>query len=229
VAIEILKDYIEQAPFLRLVTTYRDPLKAMEYLQNNEVALIFLDINMPDLSGIQFLKTLHSLPLVIFTTAYSQFAVESYEYDAVDYLLKPIEFDRFLKAANKAVVQFHSRNKSEDLISHTVNVRFAEDKNFILVKSGTQLYRLKISDILYIRGAGNYIVFVTEEKKIMSLLTMKGVLEKLPSDHFYRIHRSFIVNVHQVDVIESEQVKIKNSVIPIGEVYRESFLNAIRK
>jgi DNA-binding LytR/AlgR family response regulator len=146
----------------------------MEYLQNHEVDLIFLDINMPDLSGIQFLKTLHSPPLVIFTTAYSQFAVESYEYDAVDYLLKPIEFDRFLKAANKAVVQFHARNKRKDLTSHTVNVRLAEDKNFILVKSGTQLYRLKISDILYIRGAGNYIVFVTDEKKIMSLLTMKG-------------------------------------------------------
>ena len=215
-ALDILKDYIQKVPFLELASAYRDSLKALNYLQNHPVDLIFLDVNMPDLSGIQFLNALTIQPLIIFSTAYSEYAVESYHYNAVDYLLKPIEFERFLKAANKALEQFQLKKMNNE-----------EDQDYILIKSGTDLYRLDVNEILYIEGAGNYVTFITKNDEIMSLLNMKDVLRMLPVNQFYRIHKSFIVNFRHVALIEKDQVKIKGKNIPIGEVYREHFLKAI--
>ena len=166
-ALEIIKDYVEKVPFLDCAGTFRDPLEALDFIQKTPIDLIFLDINMPDLTGIQFLKSLESQPLVIFTTAYSKYALESYDYDAVDYLLKPIEFDRFLKAVNKAFKQYQIKTSSL--------MPFAKDSDFILIKSGTEYYKMKLSDILYVRGTGNYVTFVTKKKEILSLLAMKDV------------------------------------------------------
>ena len=215
-ALDILKDYIQKVAFLELAGAYRDSLEALNYLQNHPVDLIFLDVNMPDLSGIQFLNALTIQPLIIFSTAYSEYAVESYDYNAVDYLLKPIEFERFLKAANKALEQFQSKKMTNK-----------EGQDYILIKSGTEMYRLDVSEILYIKGAGNYVTFITKNNEIMSLLNMKDVLRMLPVNQFYRIHKSFIVNFRQVALIEKDQVKIKDKKIPIGEVYRDRFLKAI--
>jgi DNA-binding LytR/AlgR family response regulator len=228
VALDIIRDYIEKVPFLTLVKSYRDSLKALEYLQNHKVDLLFLDINMPGLTGIQFLKALPAQPLVIFTTAYSQYAVESYEYDAVDYLLKPIEFDRFLKAANKVFDQFQLKMGGKFETHAEPKTQAKAQKDFVLIKSGTDLYNLKTDEILYIEGAGNYVLFVTLDNKIMSLVTMNDVLRMLPLDMFYRIHKSFIINLHQVNVIENEQVKIKNKMIPIGETFKKGFIKAIK-
>ena len=215
-ALDILKDYIQKVPFLELAGAYRDSLKALNYLQNHPVDLIFLDVNMPDISGIQFLNALTIQPLIIFSTAYSEYAVESYDYNAVDYLLKPIEFERFLKAANKALEQFQLKKMTNK-----------EGQDYILIKSGTDLYRLDVSEILYIEGSGNYVTFVTKNDEIMSLLKMKDVLRMLPVNQFYRIHKSFIVNFRQVALIEKDQVKIKDKKIPIGEAYKDRFLKAI--
>lgn len=215
VALEILRDYISKVPFLECAGAFRDPLEAVDFLKDNEVDLIFLDINMPDLTGIQFLKTLKSPPLTIFTTAYSEYALESYDYNAVDYLLKPIEFERFLKAANKAHELF--RGKPQVL----------REREHVLIKSGTDYYKIKIKDIYYVQGTGNYVTFVTREKKILCLMTMKNALQMLPQDLFFRIHKSYIINFHQVDRIEREQVRIRGETLPIGDSFRESFFKAI--
>jgi len=222
-ALEILKDYIEKVPYLDLAGVYRDSLKALDYLQHNKVDLIFLDINMPDLTGIQFLKSLIHQPLVIFTTAYSEYALESYEYATVDYLLKPIEFERFLKAANRALEQFHAKKNVSFKISELV------DSDSIMIKSGTDIHQIKTDEILYIESAGNYVIFVLKNESIMSLFNMNNVLDLLPANQFIRIHKSFIVSIRHLTKIERHQVVISNKEIPIGNIYRESFFKAIEK
>jgi two-component system LytT family response regulator len=219
-ALEILSDYIEKAPDLRLAGMFRDPLEALNFFQDNPVDLLFLDINMPDLSGIQFLNSLREKPLVIFTTAYSEYALESYDYDAVDYLLKPIEFDRFLKAVNKARQRCLMKDKSA--------ISFNGDSDYIFIKSGKDYYKLKTREILYIRGTGNYLTFVTPNKEILSLLTMKKALEILP-EKFFRIHKSYIINFDHVDLIDNDEVRIKDNRIPIGDVYRDGLFNILKR
>ncbi|MFC2135486.1 LytR/AlgR family response regulator transcription factor [Bacteroidota bacterium] len=223
VAIEILKEYVEKVSFLRLKKTFRNSVIALEYLGIESIDLLFLDINMPDLTGIQFLNTLTKHPMVIFTTAYSEYAVESYEYKALDYLLKPIEFDRFMKAVNKAKEHFELINnkKREEAVGN-------KGKDFVLIKSGTEFHRTKINDVLFVRGAGNYVVFVTPEKNIMSLLTMKEVLDLLPQNQFIRIHKSYIVNLNQVEIIETDKVIINKNEIYIGDAYKHDFMSAIK-
>ena len=180
-AIEILEDYITRIPFLELVGSFRSALKAMAFVHGQAVDLVFLDIKMPDLSGIQFLKSLSHQPLVIFTTAYSEYAVESYDYQVVDYLLKPIEFDRFLKAANKALKQ------SEPLLSQRTPAAASRKKahkdgqDLLVLKSGTDYHPLQIDDILYIEGAGNYIFVFTTKKRVMALMNLKEALKSLPA------------------------------------------------
>ena len=229
VALDILQDYIVRVPFLKLLQSFRESIKALEFLQRNDVDLIFLDINMPDLSGIQFLNTLPHHPLVIFTTAYSQYAVESYNYEAVDYLLKPIEFPRFLKAANRALTQFRLKTQNSSSIISSSNNTISSDKSYILIKSGSDIHRIEVNDIYYVQGTGNYVTFHTSKKKILSLLTMKKVLEILPRGQFVRIHKSYIINFDRIDIIEKEQVIIRDKIIPIGEVYSANLLSFINE
>lgn len=218
-AVEILCDYIEKAPDLECAAAFRDPLKALNYIQSNPVDLLFLDINMPDLSGIQFLNALEHHPLVIFTTAYSEYALDSYDYDAVDYLLKPIEFDRFLKAVNKAFRRYREKKRGR--------LPLRGDSGYIFIKSGTDYRKLDTQSILYIKGTGNYLTFVTPNKEILTLLTMKEALEILPPQ-FQRIHRSYIINLDHAELIEAEEVKIKDQRIPIGDHYRDSLFRVIK-
>ena len=218
-AVEILCDYIEKAPDLECAAAFRDPLKALNYIQSNPVDLLFLDINMPDLSGIQFLNALEHHPHVIFTTAYSEYALDSYDYDAVDYLLKPIEFDRFLKAVNKAFRRYREKKRGR--------LPLRGDSGYIFIKSGTDYRKLDTQSILYIKGTGNYLTFVTPNKEILTLLTMKEALEILPPQ-FQRIHRSYIINLDHAELIEAEEVKIKDQRIPIGDHYRDSLFRVIK-
>lgn len=218
-ALDILKDYIKRVSFLNLKGTYRSSINALEDIQNEQIDLIFLDINMPDLSGIQFLHSLTYQPMIIFTTAYSEYAVESYEYQAVDYLLKPIEFERFLKASNKALEKFKQLEKEPH------NTR--KDSESIFIKSGTEIHRLNIDKILSVESAGNYVQFVTSSKTIMALMTMAEVLKLLREHSFIRVHRSFIVAIKHIDVIENDFVKIAKKKIPIGDKYREDLRNTI--
>ena len=224
VAIDILKGYVEKVSYLTLKKTFRNSVKALEYLENESIDLLFLDINMPDLTGIQFLNTLTRHPMVIFTTAYSEYAVESYEYKALDYLLKPIEFDRFMKAVNKALEQFELVKVKEENTTGD-----EKSKDYVYIKSGTELHRVNINEILFVKGAGNYVVFITNEKNIMSLLTMKEVLELLPQDQFIRIHKSHIINMNRIDVVETDKVIIDKNEIYIGDAYKQDFMNVIKK
>jgi two-component system LytT family response regulator len=218
-AVEILSDYIDKVPDLECAGTFRDPLKALNHIHSHPVDLLFLDINMPDLSGIQFLNALEHHPLVIFTTAYSEYALDSYDYDAVDYLLKPIEFDRFLKAVNKAFRRYKEKKKER--------VPLRGDSETVFIKSGTDYHKLDTRSIFYIKGTGNYLTFVTLKKEILTLLTMKEALEILPPQ-FHRIHKSYIINLDHVELIDAEEVKIKDQRIPIGDHYRDSLFRVIK-
>ena len=226
VAIEILDGYIAKIPFLDLAGTFRSAIDALEYLRRHPVDLLFLDINMPDLTGIEFLKSLDSRPMVIFTTAHSEYAAKSYDFEAIDYLLKPIEFDRFLKASRRALDQFESAR-----VNNGIAVRNATPsrEETILVKDGTDYHRFDVDDILYIKSAGNYVTFVTKDKKIMSLMKMKEALDRLPADHFVRVHRSYIVAFKHIDVIEVDCVLVAGTEIPIGESYRSELRERIQK
>ena len=231
-ALKIIEDWVSNIPFLKLVGSFRSTLKALEFLQQNTVDLLFLDINVPALSGTQLARLLTDDQMVIFTTAYPQFAVESYEINAVDYLMKPIEFDRFLKAANRAYEKYQLISRKQDIsINNSAKIQNSKDE-FVFIKSGTEIHQIKTNDILYIESAGNYVFFHNEslkDKKIMSLLSMNKVLEMLPQKQFYRIHKSYIINIQHIKLIERHQVQIKDIYLPIGKVYRESFFNIIEK
>lgn len=224
-ALDVVELYVKKTPFLELTGRFRDSLEALDFVKANSVDLLFLDINMPDLNGIEFLQTLSKKPMVIFTTAYSEYAVQSYDFDAIDYLLKPFTFPRFLKAANKALDQFnlvHQETESKD--SELKNPLISN----LVFKSGSDMYNIKLDDILYIEGAQNYIFIHTKETKIMSLMRMKEIELKLPEELFMRIHKSYIIALQQIDKIESYQVSIKGHEIPIGKTYKEAFLRQIR-
>lgn len=221
-ALNLIKDYVLKTPYLELVEAFSNPFKALAFLINNPVDLIFLDINMPELTGIQLLKSLPFQPKVIFTTAYPEYGAESYEYSAVDYLLKPIKYERFLKAVNKV-------NEQSKISKHEKQIALPQTENSaeLFIKSGTQIHKINSNDILYVEGAGNYMMFYLKESKIMSLLKMSEVLDILPSDKFIRIHKSYIVSYTHIDIIEKHQVIIRKRNIPIGITYREHFLSTI--
>ena len=225
-ALDLIRDYINRTPFLELADCFSNPFKAMAYLNSQKVDLIFLDINMPELSGIQLIKSLHAPPLVIFTTAYPEFAAESYEYNAVDYLLKPIKYERFLKAVNKAANQLSATSPGTEP-QHIQNE--AQQIKPLYVKSGQQQIKIHPDAILYIEAAGNYMTFCTPEKKVMSLLTMKEVLDILPTGRFVRIHKSYIIALKHIEAIEKHDVIIAGKAIPIGITYREKVASLIRK
>ncbi|RXQ92258.1 response regulator transcription factor [Ancylomarina salipaludis] len=217
-ALDLIESYIKKSPFLKFHGGFSNPLKALSFLMSNPVDLVFLDINMPELSGLQLLNSLKHKPQVVFTTAYSEYGAQSYEYDAIDYLLKPIKYERFLKAVNKAY-DLSGKSRGEGMVVDATPVC----KIAIHIKSGSQMYRLQPEDILFVEGAGNYMTFYTKEKKVLSLRTMKETLQQLPSDMFVRVHKSYVVSLMHIDVIERHQLVVKGNKIPIGITYREQF------
>ena len=219
-ALELIAGYIQKTPFLELAGTFTNPFKAMSFLMNTKVDLIFLDINMPELSGIQLLKSLSFTPRVVFTTAYSEYGAESYDYNAVDYLLKPVKYERFLKAVNKVIDV-----SSKEIVK---NETIKELNDFIYIKSGTQTIKVPVDEILYIEAAGNYMTFFTLNKKIMSLFSMNELIRLLPCDKFVRIHKSYIIAIRHINVIEKSRVIINKVPIPIGITYREHFSKIIK-
>jgi len=221
-ALDLIKGYILKTPFLTLAGSFSNPFKALSFLTREPVDLIFLDINMPELSGIQLLKSLPHPPMVVFTTAYPEFAAESYEYNAVDYLLKPIKYERFLKAVNKASELMHPQPVS--IASAPTEPPKSKE---LLIKSGTQLLKVHPEDILYVEGAGNYMTFHTKVRKFLSLLTMSEVLDLLPDDQFLRIHKSFVVSLNKITAIEKHDVIIDGKRIPVGITYREAVMGRL--
>ena len=211
-ALEVVKSHASKVPFLELSAVFTDAFKALEYLQREKVDLIFLDIKMPDISGIDFFSSLSKKPLVIFTTAYSEHAVTSFELDAVDYLLKPFSLTRFIKSCNKAHELFAFRTS-------------AEPTDFIFVKDGYDQLKIHYDNILFLEAAGNYVTFMLKEKKVLTRSTFQEVLNLLPGERFVRVHRSYIVAVSKIDKIERHQVTIQKNMIPVSGAYKED-LNA---
>tara|TARA_R110000744_G_C19288984_1_gene554467 strand:+ start:522 stop:1238 length:717 start_codon:yes stop_codon:yes gene_type:complete len=224
-AIDVLKFHLSSIPFVVLKKTFRDPLDALEYLPEHKVDVMFLDINMPKLSGISFPKFLQNPPLIIFTTAYSEYALESYDLKAIDYLLKPIEFNRLLQAVMKAK-QFLEKNISITTSSSKISPDIS--KQTIFIKSGSEFHQLFVQNIEYIESDGNYVTFYIDKRPILARYKISEVLELLPKEYFTRIHRSYIVALKHIVTIKKHCVVIDNKEIPISSKYREGFLKIIQ-
>jgi DNA-binding LytR/AlgR family response regulator len=223
-ALDLLEDNIRKVPFLELIRKCRSAMEAMEVLADDPVDLIFLDIRMPDISGIQFLKSLHHKPLVIFTTAYEKYALTGFELDVIDYLLKPFSFERFLKAVNKAQDFLALGNRT---MTDTGKKEINPAEKFIFVKSDYKLVKIDLAGILYIEGLKDYIKIFSGEKPVITLMSMKSIEEKLPASDFARVHRSFIVNIRKIQFIERGNIRIGSREIPISSNYREAFFKMI--
>jgi DNA-binding LytR/AlgR family response regulator len=211
-ALDLIEDDILKVPFLQLVKKCRNAMEAMEVLQSEKIDLLFLDIRMPDISGIQFLKSLPQRPLVIFTTAYEKYALEGFELDVVDYLLKPYSFERFLKAVNKVQehLQILEKNKSPQ---DTGEITFSS--RYIFVKSDYKLVKIEISEIQYIESLKDYVKIVAGDKSVVTLSSMKAIEEKLVAPGFIRVHRSYMVNLRKINYIHRSYVKVGDKEIPI--------------
>jgi two-component system LytT family response regulator len=212
-AIDVLKRYSAQTDMVTLKNTFRNAIEALGYLNEEQIDLVFLDINMPGLSGIQFLQSLRRKPLVIFTTAYSSYAVESYDWEAVDYLLKPILFERFLKAVTKA----------SDIL------RSSDDNDgFVVLKSGSQIHRVKLSDILFITKEDNYLEVNTADKKILVRGTMNEVFSIFPENSFIRIHKSHVVALAHVRMADTDSVEVNRIKLPLSPNYKDELIRRLR-
>lgn len=222
-ALEVLESYIRKVPSLQLAGLCGGALEAIQLLSSGAVDLMFLDVDMPDLTGTQLLRTLKHPPLVIFTTAYPDYALEGFELDAVDYLLKPIPFDRFLKAVNKAQERLHP-----PAMPTAIPLSGAPEANFIFVKTEYKTLRVDLDDILYVEGLKDYVLIHTRQKKIITLLSLNKMVEKLPPTHFLRVHRSFIVAVNKIDSIERNRIRIGDAEIPVGDLYRDGLGRLVR-
>ncbi len=202
-----LEKYVAKIPFLELAGSCKSALQIMEYLNNQSIDLLFLDINMPHIKGTDFLRTLPQAPHVIFTTAYSEYALKSFDFDVIDYLVKPISFDRFLQAANKAQRVLHLSPDPND---------------YVFISDSKKLVKVSYSDILYLESNQNYVNIITKEKKIMALMSLKRVLEQLPSDNFIQVHRQYAVNKLHVEGLEGNQLIVSGYKILVSRRMREA-------
>jgi DNA-binding LytR/AlgR family response regulator len=222
-ALKQIGSYIKKTPFLELIALCRNAFEAMEYLKSGQINLMFVDISMPDLSGMDFVKSLSDKPLIIFTTAYSEYAVEGFRVDAIDYLLKPIGYNDFLRATNKA--------KSYIDLKDNLTEPVKTGSDHLFVKSDYKLIRIELSEIKYIESMHEYIrIHRINDKPLMTLLSMKSIEEQLPSERFIRVHRSFIVNKERIKVIDRNRIVFDNNTyIPVGDQYKTRFQEFLNK
>lgn len=216
IALNIIKSHAAKVPFLDLKATFTNAFEALEYLQREQIDLLFLDIKMPDISGIEFFNSLRQKPLLIFTTAYQEHAAQSFEMDAVDYLLKPFSLARFIKGCNKAYELYSFRN-------------VAVVADHLYVKTGSEQMKVYYDDILYLEATGNYVTFYLNDRKLLSRSTVTEAMNLLPPDKFTRVHRSFIVNASKIDKLEKYQVTIGKVVIPVSGLYAAELSALLRR
>ena len=221
-AVDLLKDYVEQTPFLKLNGTFTSPMEAMQALNEQPTDLLFLDIQMPGLSGLELSKVVPSGTRIIFTTAFKQYALDSYEVSAIDYLLKPIGFQQFLRAANKALQWFEMKQKPD--VEKTPG-----DAESLFLKSDYKLVRIEINRILYVCGLKDYVKIVVDNDShsIIVHMTMKAMEDMLPSDRFARVHRSYIVAMNKIDSIANNRIVIGKEYIPLSDVYKDAFMQRL--
>jgi len=216
IAREGLLEYIRQIDYLHPVALCKSAAEAAGLLQKNKIDLIFLDIQMPKLSGIEFVKALADPPLVIFTTAYSEYALEGFELDVVDYLLKPISFSRFLKSVEKAKSYLHARNKEVSIT-----------QDFFFIKCNGKIEKITMADVIYIEAMANYVIIHTRQKKYITYLTFSGIEEQLPAHLFVRIHKSFLVAISAIQTIDGAEVITSSMRLPISKNYRNDVMSRI--
>lgn len=214
-ALQQLVTYIRKAPFLELVAECQSAIDAQKVLEQEVIDVMFIDINMPDLNGLDFVRTLAAPPLVVFTTAYSEYALEGYKVNAVDYLLKPFGMDEFMRAANKVKQQYD--------LTHTAEVSRVDDNDAIFLKTEHRIVRINVTNIRYIEGMSEYLkIYLKEGKPLVVLLSMKKMEERLSSTNFMRIHRSYIINLNEIQEVNKNRVILdQDTYLPIGDLYRD--------
>jgi two-component system LytT family response regulator len=213
-ALEVIRSHAAKIPFLQIAAYFTNAFEAIAYLAANPVDLLFLDIKMPDISGIELAEGLQQKPLIIFTTAYAEHAVTSYELNAIDYLLKPFSYPRFLKACHKAYEQLLLKNGSKPPVADSM-----------FIKSGYEQIKVMFDQLLYLEGGGNYMSFIMADgRKILSRLTITDTIALLPADVFVRVHRSYIVNKNKIDRIERHQLHVAGQVVPVGGAFDSSLI-----
>ncbi len=233
-ALDIIEDYVSKVPFLQLVKRTENAIEALQLVQAGGIDLVFLDIQMPELTGIQFLKIASGKANYILTTAYSQYALESYDLNVSDYLLKPIAFDRFYKAVEKVhnLVQKSAISEAPQHetppIQSLVNISTVQQaQDFIFVKTENKIQKIELDDILYIEGLKDYISIFTKTERVITLQNMKKMEETLPKGEFIRVHKSYIISIDKIESIERSRITIAKKIIPIGDTYRDEFFKLI--
>ena len=219
VARKVLREFVEQIHFLELTGEFENALKTETFLKDKQTDLVFLDIEMPKLTGLELLKKLPVKPLIILTTAFPQYALEGYELDIIDYLLKPIAFSRFLKAVQK----------SKEYIEMKGSASRVPDPGWLFVRSEKRIEKIELKDILYIESLGNYVNIRTESKNIIAYLTLKSIETQLPPDDFIKIHQSFLVSFSRINAIEGNHIKIKDANLPISRNYRDAVMQLVEQ
>jgi DNA-binding LytR/AlgR family response regulator len=224
-AIELLSDYIAKTPGLRLSGAFSDPVKALELAKNNKVDVIFLDVQMPEMNGIQFMQALKEQSMIVLTTAYTEYALEGFTFNVIDYLLKPITIDRFLICIKRLFEHQYGRHYLT-----TKNQKRPDDTNFIFVKTEYKILKVKYDDILYLEGARDYVVInlIQGLGQVLTLQGLKSIEEMLPSDKFIRVHKSYIIAIDKISYIEKGTIKIDKHYVPIGNTYKEDFYSRIK-
>ncbi len=223
-ALQLVTSYVKKTPILELAGAFDNPIDAMEFLDENEVDLIFLDIEMPDLNGLEFTRILTNKPKIVFTTAYEKYALQGFKLEAIDYLLKPFSYEEFYKAAEKVKKQigYEQADKKGDEVD--------SNHEFLFLKSEYKIRRINFNDILYIEGLKDYVkVYLQHEAKpIMSLSSLKALENKLPETKFMRVHRSFIVNLEKIDTIERSRIVFGKVYIPVSDQYKAAFNHFVK-
>lgn len=229
-ALSVITNYISKTPFLELVGAYTDPIAALDVINREQIDIVFLDIHMPEISGLDWIKLLRGKSKVILTTAYSQYALDGYNLDVVDYLLKPVPFDRFLQAVRKVQDMFDQKAPASMTMQPQPVTASAVTNDHVFVKVDSKIMKVRFQDILYIEGLGNYVSIYTDTGRLVTLSTMKEVEEYLSDSYFMRVHRSYIIAFNRVDYIEGNQIFMgKNINVPLGETYRERFFKLLEE
>lgn len=225
-AIEKLNGYVQKVPFLELQASFQSGLDALQYLKDNTTDLLFLDIQMDDLTGIQLLEVLKNKPQVVFTTAYSEYAIKGFELEVTDYLLKPISFERFLQSVNRIYDKLNLK-KTTEVPADTTTVNTTPAPDFMFVKTEYRMEKVKFADVHYVEGMKDYLRIVSPDKRIMTLTNFKNMLSMLPEKQFCRIHKSYIINLSKIQSIEKSHVVVLNERLPIGDSFRKSFFELL--
>jgi len=225
-ALDIIRDYCSKVAFLNLLKTFDNAIESIEYIRSNKVDLIFLDIQMEELTGIQLLNALKNRPFVIFTTAYERYAIQGFELDIVDYMLKPISFERFIKGVNKVfermLLDVGGTNPENGKVKPA-------EATFFFVKTETRMERIENNDVLYVEGMGDYWRIVTKTRRIMTLMNAKKLEEVLHEPQFCRVHKSFFIALDKIESIERNRIKIGDQYIPVSETYRKAFFDLVER